>query len=206
MDKKEFAEKVARPMAFSSQDRGWLHAMADRYPFSAVVTTLSLLADRAHHFDTPNERRAVALAMCNSTGLEQMMNNAVTFVAPVMLAPVQQREEPKDFDIMNEINSFQEVSFKTAPKSVILSNFLHVGPQDTVDRAAVSGSQEQIDDKKSIRPDVSLGTETLAVILEKQGKYERALAIYKNLLAQNPEKISTFAPRIKRLEAFINSK
>ena len=61
-------------------------------------------------------------------------------------------------------------------------------------------------DKKSIQADSSLGTETLAVILEKQGKYDKALAIYRNLLAQNPEKSSNFAPRIERLETLINSK
>lgn len=201
MDKKEFAEKVARPVAFSSQERGWLHAMADKYPFSSVVATLTLLADHAHQFDTPEQRRAVALAMCTSDGLAEMMGKATT---PQPVAP--QREEPQDFDILNEINTFQEVSFKTAPKSVILSNFLQVGPQDTAERAAATQQTEQIDDKKSLRPDESLGTETLAVILEQQGKYDRALAIYKNLLAQNPEKSSTFAARIERLEALINSK
>lgn len=202
MDKKEFAEKVAQPVAFSSQERGWLHAMADKYPFSSVIATLTLLADHAHQFDTPEQRRAVALAMCASDGLAEMMSKATTALPPV--AP--QREEPQDFDILNEINTFQEVSFKTAPKSVILSKFLQVGPQDTAERAAATQQTEQIDDKKSLRPDESLGTETLAVILEQQGKYDRALAIYKNLLAQNPEKSSTFAARIERLEALINSK
>lgn len=201
MDKKEFTEKVARPVSFSSQERGWLHAMADKYPFSSVIATLTLLADHAHQFDTPAQRRAVALAMCGSDGLAEMLGRAT-----IPQAPAPQQEEPQDFDILNEINTFQEVSFKTAPKSVILSNFLQVGPQDTAERAAATQPTEQIDDKKSLRPNESLGTETLAVILEQQGKYDRALAIYKNLLAQNPEKSSTFAARIERLEALINSK
>ena len=66
--------------------------------------------------------------------------------------------------------------------------------------------QQNFNDKKSLMPDVSLGTETLAVILEKQGKYDKALAIYENLLARNPEKNSIFAPRIEKLEALLNSK
>ena len=212
MDKRQFADKVAHPVAFTSQERGWLRAMADKYPFSSVVATLSLLADHAHHFDTPTERRAVALAMCNSDGLAQMIDKAEAAAlapAPHTAAPHDEnkvQDEPQDFDILNEINTFQEISFKTAPKSVILSNFLQVGPQDAAERAAATPQREQFDDKKSLRADESLGTETLAVILEKQGKYDRALAIYRNLLAQNPEKSSTFAPRIERLEALINSK
>ena len=66
--------------------------------------------------------------------------------------------------------------------------------------------KSDFNDKKSLMPDASLGTETLAVILEKQGRYDKALAIYKNLLVHNPEKSSIFAPRIERLTSLINSK
>lgn len=205
MDKKQFAEKVGTPESFTSQERGWLHAMADKYPFSSVMAILSLLADRAYGFDTPERRRAVALAMCNSDRLAQMMDQATQAVIHTP-APVEPTDDKQQFDILNEINTFQEISFKTAPKSVILSNFLQVGPKDAVEMASSSPQHEQIDDKKSLRSDESLGSETLAVILEKQGKYEQSLAMYRNLLSQNPEKSSTFAPRIERLEALINSK
>ena len=105
-----------------------------------------------------------------------------------------------------EINTFQEVSFKTAPKSVILSNFLQVDPSEEENSTSQSAQNGDDRDKKSVSSDVSLGTETLAVILENQGRYDKALAIYKNLLANNPEKSSIFAPRIERLTSLINSK
>ena len=194
MDKKQFAELVARPERFSPQDRGWLRAMADKYPHSSVISILALLADHVYHFDTPAQRRAVMLSMCDSSKLDAMLDRAT--------GP----GEDQHFDILNEINTFQEVSFKTAPKSVILSNFLQAGPSNSVRNEAPATSTPETDDKKSLRPDPAIGTETLAIILEQQGRYERALAIYKNLLAQNPEKSSTFAPRIARLENLINSK
>lgn len=194
MDKKQFAEMVSHPVRFSPQDRGWLRAMVDKYPHSAVVSTLALLADHVYKFDTPEERRAVALAMCNSDVLDAMLDRAS--------APA---NEPQ-FDILNEINTFQEVSFKTAPKSVILSKFLQTAPSNNTEKGAASHEYAGSDEKKSLQPNQALGTETLAVILEQQGRYDRALAIYKNLLAQNPEKSSTFAPRIQRLESLINSK
>ena len=194
MDKKQFAERVANPVKFTSQERGWLHAMSAKYPHSSIVSAMALLADRAFHFDTPEERRAVALAVCDMGRIDSLINS----VKPTV------DEQP--FDILNEINTFQEVSFKTAPKSVILSNFLQMTPADEQKMSETGNADADMTDKKSLSEDESIGTETLAVILEKQGKYAKALAIYKNLLAHNPEKNSIFAPRIEKLESLLNSK
>ena len=113
-------------------------------------------------------------------------------------------QQPENFDVLKEINEYQEVSFKTAPKSVILSNFLEkdggiVPDFDTFDNVSV---QELA--KKSILPSGILETETLAVILEKQGKLAQAAAVYEKLMVNNPEKSSTFAVRIAELKAQIN--
>ena len=194
MDKKQFIETLGNPAKFSSQDRGWLRAVLDRYPHSSIINVLALLADHAHGFDTPEQRRAAMLAMCDSAKLDDMLNRAAS------------ANETPSYDIFSEINTFQEVSFKTAPKSVILSNFLNAGPAEDVQKAQEAPVSEVHDDKKSIQPDEILGTETLAVILEDQGRYEQALAIYKNLLAHNPEKSSNFAARISRLETLIKGK
>ena len=194
MDKKQFVDKLANPVKFTSQERGWLRAVQSKYPYSSVINVLTLLADSAFHFDTPEERRIAMLSMCDGKVLANMIDRASATT-----------EDPS-FDVLSEINTFQEVSFKTAPKSVILSNFLQVGPSEDMKKVQSEPVTTEVNDKKSIQADTSLGTETLAVILEKQGKYEKALAIYKNLLAQNPEKSSTFAARIDRLETLINSK
>ena len=133
--------------------------------------------------------------MCNAQGLG------------AMLAKVKQKApEVQNFDILNEINTFQEVSFKTAPKSVILSNFLQIATSEDGESVIGEPTPAETKDKKSLAVDVSLGTETLAIILEKQGKYDKALAIYENLMARNPEKSSIFAPRMERLNALMNSK
>ena len=191
MDKKQFADVVARPRRFSSQDRAWLRAMMSKYPHSSVVATLALLADRAYGFDTAEQRRAVSLAMCSPEALDTML----AAVSP---------EEPS-FDILDEINNIQEISFKTAPKSVILSNFLQVDASENAAKEQEEQPVVETTEKKSLKADASLGTETLAVILEKQGRYDKALEIYKNLLAHNPEKNSTFAPRIERLEGLLKN-
>ncbi len=194
MDKKQFVEKIGNPVKFTSQERGWLRAVQAKYPYSSVINVLTLMADRVFHFDTPEERRVAMLSMCDGNALGPMLDKAVATV-----------EEPT-FDVLSEINTFQEVSFKTAPKSVILSNFLQVGPYEETKKAQTEPVATNLNDKKSLQANSSLGTETLAVILEQQGRYDKALAIYKNLLANNPEKSSIFAPRIQRLTTILSSK
>ena len=192
MDKKQFAERVANPVKFTSQERGWLHAMSAKYPHSSIVSAMALLADRAFHFDTPEERRAVALAVCDMGRIDSLINS----VKPTV------DEQP--FDILNEINTFQEVSFKTAPKSVILSEFLENSggmPPEMEDYDEVSVQDLA---KKSIRPSDLLESETLALVLERQGKLAQAVSMYEKLIVNNPEKSSTFAVRIASLKARMN--
>ena len=191
MDKKQFVEMVGNPTKFSSQDRGWLRAVQARYPHSAVIDVLALLADHAYGFDTPEQRRAAMLAMCDSTKLDAMLGRAVNAT------------ENASYDIFNEINTFQEVSFKTAPKSVILSNFLQASPAEDVKKVQSEPQPVVKENKNSGVAEEFLGTETLAVILENQGRLEQALAIYRNLLARNPEKSSNFASQIERLETLL---
>ena len=142
MDKKQFVEMVGNPAKFSSQDRGWLRAVQARYPQSSVIGVLALLADHAYGFDTPEQRRATMLAMCDSAKLDAMLGKAVNMT------------ENASYDIFNEINTFQEVSFKTAPKSVILSNFLQASPAEDVKKAQAEPQPVIHDDKKSIVFDV----------------------------------------------------
>ena len=219
MNQKQFADKVSNPANFSSQDRGWLKAMLAKYPYSSVVGTLSLLADHVYGFDTTEERRAVALSVCNPAVLDKLIAGAgMETVAEAEPTPKPSPkptptptpsptlpEEPS-FDVLNEINTFQEVSFKTAPKSVILSNFLSFETSKGGNTEGGNEEKQVFNDKKSLVADSSLGTETLAIILKNQGRYDKALAIYEKLLAHNPEKSSTFAPRIEELKSLIKSK
>ena len=57
---------------------------------------------------------------------------------------------------------------------------------------------------RSLQADEELGSETLAQLLERQGHYERALAMYERLRLSDPEKSGFFAARIRELQARID--
>ncbi len=53
---------------------------------------------------------------------------------------------------------------------------------------------------QSVKEDAEIASETLALVLEKQEHYEKAIAMYERLLLQNPEKSSFFAAKIQNLK------
>ena len=53
---------------------------------------------------------------------------------------------------------------------------------------------------QSVKEDSEIASETLALVLEKQEHFEKAIAMYKRLLLQNPEKSSFFAAKIRNLK------
>ena len=219
MDKNSFGAIMDHPGALSPDEWQALHVERDRYPFCAPLQVMSLVADKA--VDAPlwetQSLPRVALYVQDADRLNEQLTAAATPekvvsaveepaaspVAPPMTA-AETSAEAEDYDILKEINAYQDVSFKTAPKSVILSNFLEkdsgmVPEFESYDDVSVSELA-----KNSIKPAEMFESETLAVILEKQGKLLQARDMYKKLMVKNPEKSSIFAVRISELETKLN--
>jgi hypothetical protein len=219
MDKNSFGKIMSHPGTLSPDEWSELHRDRDRYPFSAPLQVVALLADKAagapmwEHQSLP----VVSLYVQDVDRLyeqldavsRQPMEANHAPVSPVQPSPVQPPKEipsvPVDFDILQEINAYQDVSFKTAPKSVILSNFLEKDGGIVPDFETYDDVPVQELAKNSIRPSQSFESETLAVILEKQGKLQQALEMYEKLLVKNPEKSSIFAVRISKLKSQLSS-
>lgn len=70
-----------------------------------------------------------------------------------------------------------------------------------------SEEDETYDDlcKNSVAEKMNIVTETLANIYKEQGQYDKAVKIYKTLIARYPEKNSTFAALIEELKQIKNS-
>ena len=219
MDKNSFAQMMNRPGRLSPEEWDELHRERDRYPFSAPLQVLSLLADKAGGAPLW-ERQALPYVSLYVPDVEWLYAQLEALDHPAAVPPVvqptaqaeavparqagEERQLPPGFDILQEINAYQDVSFKTAPKSVILSNFLEKDGGITLDSDAYDAVSVQELAQNSIRPSDSVESETLAVILEKQGKLQQALAMYEKLMVNNPEKSSTFAVRIAELQSKLN--
>ena len=223
MDKNSFGRLMDRPGTLTPEEWDELRRERDAYPFSAPLQVLSLLADKANGAALWQQQALprVALYMQQVDRLYELLEALdrpaapapapAESVAPAVPEPDEVAaaartvaKEDAPFDVLQAINAYQEVSFKTAPKSVILSNFLE---KDGGIALSDSGFEEvsiQELAKKSIAVNESLESETLAVVLEKQGKYAQALAMYEKLLLANPEKSSTFAVRISALKTLIS--
>ena len=108
---------------------------------------------------------------------------------------------------MEAINSYQDVlSFKTAPKSVIIEKFLESeGNKNQKNQSNEALSIDELS-KKSISEKDEVVTETLALIFEKQGKIDKAVDTYNKLIAKYPEKKSIFANRIEELNNKLENK
>ena len=225
MDKNSFGELLDHPGRLTPEEWAELRRERDRYPFSAPLQVLSLLADKANGTALWEQQALprVVLYMQDVGRLYEQMEalnpEPVATVAeeakvqpfrekvaekPLPTEPAEKDEADGTFDVLQAINSYQEVSFKTAPKSVILSNFLEKDGGITLSDNGFEEVPIQELAKKSIATDRLLETETLALVLEKQGKYAQALAMYEKLLLTNPEKSSTFAVRISSLKALLS--
>lgn len=160
-----------------------------RYPYCAPLQLLSF---------------QVASLMGDADGVDAMRTRAefYLFDRRCLQQPLLQcaKSVPEvDVDVLKEINAYHEVSFKTAPKSVILSHFLETAD---VNLSVVEESTVQsVEDlgKKSVLHDDSICTETWALVLAGQGKNEEAISVYQQLMQKYPEKSATFANCIKAL-------
>ena len=213
MDKSTFGQIVTSPADITPEQLAALRRVRDEYPYCAPAQVLMLMADKAGSvplWEVQSLPR-VMLYMMETDWLKEQLSRedsrqglagdaSQTSHSP---NPQQAAAETADYDILKEINAYQEVSFKTAPKSVILSNFLEKDGGIVLDADSFEEVPVQELAKKSIQPNDSLATETMAVMLMKQGKIDRAIAIYKKLMSKYPEKSSIFAARIAEAEALV---
>lgn len=213
MDKNCFGKLLDQPGSLTADEWDELRRERDKYPFCAPLQVLSLLADKVSQAPLW-EKRTLPLVSLYVQDVDHLYRQLESVSRPAPAAsPLQAQPQPPvsapasaevdngPFDVLQEINSYQEISFKTAPKSVILSNFLEKDAGIQLPDTGESDVSVPELAKKSVLPDEMLESETLAVILEKQGKLAQSLAMYEKLLVNNPEKSSIFAVRIAELKA-----
>lgn len=108
----------------------------------------------------------------------------------------------KESNIIEEINSYREPDLSDNPtREEVRKRFLKIEPPETPNSdAETEGSTIETVIKRSATADFKIVTETMAQIYLKQGNKDKALQIYRQLLADNPKKSVYFADRIRELE------
>lgn len=214
MEKSAFNLKLDDLCNYSMADKSAIQSEKNHYPYCSLLQVMDILSDKATGTSQWEQRflPKTSLYLFDHSRLAEYLDRVTLteIQTPADLKAKQQVEqaksqefeaaEPEAFDIMKEINSYQEVAFKTAPKSVILSKFLETGNYKPEDLGEASNVPVEELGKKSIAKENALETETLAIVLEKQGKFDKAIEIYEKLIIKYPEKSSIFAIRISELK------
>ena len=111
-------------------------------------------------------------------------------------------KQVEESNIIEEINSYREPDLSENPtREEVRKRFLRIEPPETPNSETETESAEiETVIKRSATSDFKIVTETRAQIYLKQGNKDKALQIYRQLLADNPKKSVYFADRIRELE------
>lgn len=214
MDIESFNKLVDNPLELSFQDKVLVQEECLKTPYCAILHLLDTLCSKACNIamDKMCNMHTTLMYLPIQNTLDTLMGRVKLKapVSPVIETAPARKAEPatkteENGDILKEINDYQEISFKTAPKSVILDKFLETAAYRETNAAPIDPVAVSESGKKSLQPNSDLCTETMALILERQGKYEKAVEVYMNLSVQNPEKSATFAARIEELKKKIEN-
>jgi tetratricopeptide (TPR) repeat protein len=109
----------------------------------------------------------------------------------------------KKQDIISEIDSYKEPNISNNPtKQELIERFLKINNPKIKNEEKSEKDDINIDKivRKSANDEFKIVTETMAKVYLKQGNKVKAIKIYQQLIANNPEKSIYFANQIKKIE------
>lgn len=211
MDKKlndilETAESEVDIMSLINIER-----LIEKYPYSSVLYAYA--AKFSMILNNQNKDKYLLLAavyVAERSALKNFVEQPLKIKKSIKESGTQIQEqihqnkesEKKTSSIIDEINSYREPDLSDNPtKEEVRKRFLKIEPIEIkVNEDETEGSTIETVIKRSATANFKIVTETMAQIYLKQGNKDKALQIYRQLLADNPKKSVYFADRIKELE------
>ena len=196
-----------------------LEALVMKYPyFTTAQVLLAVNMTRDNHEKVQQQLKlAAAMAPDRNTLRKlciQLPDEYVVNEEDIDLQMAQLEEKKKNLDELMAIINYKIAELerkKTAPKKAekklskaeIIDKFIAENPSISRPKQEffnpISAAQESVIDQENIV------SETLAMIYEKQGYFEKAISIYEKLKLKYPEKSIIFAGQINALKNKLNN-
>jgi hypothetical protein len=133
-----------------------------------------------------------------------LIGAAFTDAMPAASLPPADEFFAPDALVLQHLATHQPPALPKASSLELINSFLQRAPAPTRRRTAPLPSAPEPDAQadlsvRSTRAEADLASESLAKILARQGKTDRAIAVYERLMVKHPEKMAYFAAQIDSL-------
>ncbi len=181
-----FSEILANPYTFDPETVGYLRNLVKDHPYCQPARMLyaNALSNIDSTFYATEINQAMAAAPNRRLFREYLANKEGTSQEKENLTVGQKSETNSDLD-------------KRHRQKHIIDRFLKEEPRIQPARTAIPEGELA---SESVQEHPDLVSETLAEILLKQGKKERAIVIYNKLSLMFPEKSSYFAKKLEQIQ------
>ncbi|MDR1724961.1 MAG: hypothetical protein LBR28_01015 [Bacteroidales bacterium] len=165
--------------------------MSEKFPYSSLLHLYKAkISEKIHHLDSEDALHDAA-AICPDRCILKKHIDKIHQLSII------NKEKYSYVDKKNSHFSHKENEIKEDIIDKFLKNEIAIKPTNKIDEETKFEIEKNV--KGSVNDDFKFVTETMAKVYLKQGNKDKAIKIYKQLIADNPKKSIYFANQIKRI-------
>ena len=219
MDNNRLTRLIEHPELIDNKDVSKLEALVSEYPYFTVGQILLAVGMKRNGHERTTQQLRCAAAMAPDRNVlrklcTQLPDEYVETIEDLHKEMALLEEKKKTLDelkaiIENKISELekakksQKKEEKKLSKAELIDKFIAENPSISRPKQEffnpMTAAQESVIDQENIV------SETLAMIYEKQGYFEKAISIYEKLKLKYPEKSIIFAAQINALKNKLNN-
>ncbi|MCU0323764.1 MAG: hypothetical protein MUF45_00720 [Spirosomaceae bacterium] len=215
LDKNSFANFLNNPQSLTLNDIMLLENATKKFPFFQISYTLIAKGIHSKAPEIANDAiRKAAIFALSRNALRKVIENDMDWSSP---QPVRQFEpfvesrfkvDPIEEELKREKLEEELIVSIAKPKLkniqdeqlAIIEQFIKNEPRIQPIKGANGNDEVEDLSERSTTLKKPLFTESYAKILVRQGRFDKAIEVYKHLIVKNPEKIAYFAQKIEELQ------